>query len=384
MKLSEISFNEFKSSTREWDLESFILSDINLLVGKNSSGKSRTLNVIAGLSGIILGPEIMNENATINAIFSNNNDVIIYEIIIFKRRIVKESLTINDVVVLKRITGGNSFIYNEQAKMNLSFEMPANIASISRRDSIQYSYFEQLYNWALNVRHFQFSSDLGKNHFNATGNKFTLPTYDLRDTRRVIDLFLEGQHTYKTEFTDKIIADFNSIGYSITKIVAGQQINISFTDPNLTNPVFGLLVQEADRSGPTDQYAMSTGMFRALAIIIFMNYYELSNKPGTILIDDIGEGLDFERSQALINLLIDKAPATLVQLLMSTNDRFVMNNTPLAYWQIIERKGGKVSIYNHLNSPKNFQDFKFTGLNNFDFFTTGFFKDGFANAEDDE
>jgi AAA15 family ATPase/GTPase len=124
---------------------------------------------------------------------------------------------------------------------------------------------------------------------------------------------------------------------------------------------------------------MSNGMFRALSILINFNYYELEKIPGVILIDDIGEGLDFERSTKLIELLISKAEMNEnIQIVMSTNDTFVMDNVELKYWQIIDRVGGEVKYYNHSNSQERFEDYKFTGLNHFDFFATGFFKNGFS------
>jgi len=57
---------------------------------------------------------------------------------------------------------------------------------------------------------------------------------------------------------------------------------------------------------------------------------------------------------------------------MSTNDRFVMNNVPLEYWQVIQRKGGECRIYNYQNSKDIFDEFTYTGLNNFDFLATDF------------
>jgi len=56
------------------------------------------------------------------------------------------------------------------------------------------------------------------------------------------------------------------------------------------------------------------------------------------LIDDIGEGLDYERSKKLIDLIIQKAKKYAVQLIMTTNDRFVINKTPLEYWLVIKRE----------------------------------------------
>lgn len=56
-----------------------------------------------------------------------------------------------------------------------------------------------------------------------------------------------------------------------------------------------------------------------------------------IVIDDIGERLDYERSCALIELLMSKATTQQVQLIMTTNDRFVMNKVPLEAWTVLHR-----------------------------------------------
>ena len=60
---------------------------------------------------------------------------------------------------------------------------------------------------------------------------------------------------------------------------------------------------------------------------------------------------------------------------MSTNDRFVMNNVPLEYWSVMQRFANESKIYNMGNSEKQFKDFELTGLNNFDFFTSGSFEE---------
>ena len=125
-------------------------------------------------------------------------------------------------------------------------------------------------------------------------------------------------------------------------------------------------------------------MFRVLSLIIQVNYSLLAKQPSCILIDDIGEGLDFERASAMVKLLISKAQTGLVQLIMTTNDRFIMNGVPLEYWSVIERTPGLAKLHNIHNSKEIFDDFKFTGLNNFDFFATQFYIEGFGNEENIE
>ena len=49
-----------------------------------------------------------------------------------------------------------------------------------------------------------------------------------------------------------------------------------------------------------------------------------------------------------------------------------MNEVPLESWTILQRLPGKTTVYNYRNSKRIFDEFRFTGLNNFDFFATDF------------
>ena len=118
---------------------------------------------------------------------------------------------------------------------------------------------------------------------------------------------------------------------------------------------------------------MSQGMFRAFSVIIQINYSLFTKQPSCILIDDIGEGLDFARSSALLNLIIEKVKGTATQLIMTTNDRFIMNSVPLEYWIILERRGGQTIHHNYRNSKEMFEDFELTGLSNFDLFSSNYY-----------
>ena len=119
---------------------------------------------------------------------------------------------------------------------------------------------------------------------------------------------------------------------------------------------------------------MSQGMYRALSLILQLEYSIKLGLPSCILIDDIGEGLDYERSQALIKLIVDRAENTNLQVIMTTNDRFVMNSVDLKYWHIIGRSSGSTRFYNINNSPDTFQTFYMMGLNNFEFFQSKYYE----------
>ena len=80
----------------------------------------------------------------------------------------------------------------------------------------------------------------------------------------------------------------------------------------------------------------------------------MAQKATCILIDDIGEGLDFDRSCRLIHILRAKAQEANIQLILSTNDRFVMNEVPLEEWSVLQRKGSHVRVRNYQNSQEVF------------------------------
>ncbi len=87
---------------------------------------------------------------------------------------------------------------------------------------------------------------------------------------------------------------------------------------------------------------------------------------------------------ALVQVLIERAKESGIQLIMSTNDSFIMNAVDIEHWAVIMREGQKISLYNYENSKDIFEEFKFTGLNNFDFYASEFFKSGFNDEEQDE
>ncbi len=377
MILKKFSYREYENSPRYWELKAFDVNNINLIVGSNASGKSRTLNVISALSRILQNPKIQYNSGSYAACFENNSGHSIKYIVEYNQgSISKEKFIRNEKELIDRNENGEGRIFNEEIGKDTKFKIPHNELAVTRRDEFQYPYLEDLYLWAHSTRHFRFAKEQEKQTLALiSSNKTPTDSVDAKETNQVIEVFRKAKGRHRAEFVNKVIHDFNSIGYNISNVDTGVLQSIQVDSP-VGNKVVGIRVHENDRNGITDQNEMSDGMFRALSIIIHYNYYALEGKPLNILIDDIGEGLDFDRSTRLITLLIEKSHELDIQLIMSTNDKFVMNNTNLEYWQIISRNGGIVEMFNKHNSAEKFNEFKFTGLNNFDFFTTDFFKTG--------
>jgi hypothetical protein len=377
MYLESFAYSQYKGAPKQWDLSEFQLNDINLIVGSNASGKSRTLNVISGLSRILLTPKIPFRDGSFYSTFkTNNNDRIKYFINTVNGIIESEELTLNNEKLINRNKDGEGKIFSHGVNQLLDFKVPQNEPIAYRRDEIQFPYLLPIYNWALNLRHFRFAKEHEKQTIALVdANQPKVEDVNLKETDKAIALFNRGKKKHGDSFVNNIIHDFNKIGFSISNVFLSQLESIQI-ESAIPSKVVGLIVKEKDLKGNTDQGDMSDGMFRALSMIIHFNYYKLENLGGLVLIDDIGEGLDFERSSKLIKLIIQLAKDTGIQLIMSTNDKFVMNNTKLDYWQVISRKGSQVTLFNKNNSEDKFKQFKFTGLNNFEFFTTDFFKTG--------
>jgi hypothetical protein len=266
----------------------------------------------------------------------------------------------------------------------MKFQNPiSELAVVKRRDTIQHPFLEDLHKWSSSLRFYEFGTQLGKNTLVRIPPTLDLLEYEtnLRDYDHVLGVFEIGERQLSEKFTQAIIKDMGIIGYEIEDI--GMTFPSSFTNTEISTdsqsdnlPKF-LYVREKRLNARTEQSEMSQGMFRALSLFIQINYSLLASSPSCILIDDIGEGLDHQRSKAIISLLIEKAKTDIVQLIMTTNDQFIMNGVPLDYWLAIEQKPGLSKLHNYFNEKEKFEQFKFIGLNNFDFFASGFYLNGF-------
>lgn len=371
MRLLSIEYKEHTDSKKIWKYNSFDLNGINLLVGKNATGKSRILASIRGLSQIFINPIIPFNNGEFNVALSDNKKKFSYVISIQHGIIKEESLKIDDKEYLIRNEDGSGNITGEDSRTKLKFKIPQNQLAVARRDEIQHPSLIALYEWGKSLRYFKFARDQEKESL-VTQNTNIINEKETFSNAMAINIFQKGENEFKKQFVPSIIRNMNEMGYNIESIEIGKMEDIKLMTSPFPTEVSGILIKEKDCHFKVSQVHMSDGMFRAIAILIHFNYYKLKKISGTLLIDDIGEGLDFERSTKLIAILVNDAENSNIQLIMSTNDKFIMNSVSLNYWQIISRKGNEITISNKKNTKEKFDNFQFTGLNNFDFFSNDF------------
>jgi hypothetical protein len=244
------------------------------------------------------------------------------------------------------------------------------VAVVARRDSIQHPFLQSLHDWGASVLHYEFGKGMGHTNL-GLAIKVSVPQPEKIERDQVVQLFSDGQRRFPDLFVPTIIKDMQRLGYEVDEVKIAAPQNLQVLTP-LPGDLVGVAVKERALRCLTDQPAMAQGMFRALSLLVQLNHAILRRKPACVLIDDIGEGLDFERSCDLVALLREKARHADFQLVMSTNDRFVMNAVPLEEWAVLQRAGHVVRVRNYENSRDDFEEFKFTGLSNFDFFATDF------------
>lgn len=366
MRLKSINYHEWQDTPQEWQLETLSFGQRMLIVGRNTVGKSRSLSVTVGLARSLIGVQLPGMSGDYVATFDDDGRNYTYELKYLESEVVHERIVIDSVEYLTRGTGGVGKIIAEKVGTGefIDFQVPpSTLAAVARRDGIQHSFIEPLFEWANSLRYYQFGGM-------AQGSLALFVPMGLqvddRDQNAVVAIFREGLKLFGSSFVESIKKDLAAVDYEVDSVELASPLSVRFA-PGGAQPV-SINVKEKELPGITDQLAMSAGMFRVLALLVHVNFAQFKGSASSVFIDDIGEGLDFDRSCRLIELLRAKAVEYNFQLVMSTNDKFVMNHVPLDEWTVLHRSSSVVHVRNHENSRAAFDDFKFTGLSNFSFF----------------
>ena len=365
LKYKEVWFKGWSIISGTTNDEFVKFENINLIVGRNASGKTRLIEAIRWISDIFnegLSIESRGDESSFEVILKEEDNELNYKLEFNEQAsIIQEKLYVNNEMKLDRKRGQ---LFYEKYNGFLDFKNEDRTLVVNRRDSLQQPFFDVLHNWGQNLAHYSFGGNMGKGLIQSyTENRGKI---SFKNHNKVSIVYSYGKTEFESQFEQKIIDDMRRIDYNLTAIGLKVEADYLF-----------LSVQESDLPALTQFKDMSQGMARAFSLIVQLNYSLMAKIPSCILIDDIGEGLDYDRSKKLIELIIEKAEGSNIQVFMTTNDRFVMNSAPLKYWSIIHREGNKSVFYNYQNSKQTFDDFALTGFNNFDFFATEFYRLGF-------
>ena len=192
-----------------------VLSNINLVVGKNASGKSNTISVVDTLADLIAGlhtpMDLVYDTASFDVKFRNIDDTYKYVVEFKNGTIIKEELYKNGEELINRKKGK---IYYQSLNNYVDFKTDDDVLAVTRRDSIQHPYLNPLNEWGKQLRCYRFGTPMGKNVW--VRDLSQIKDVDAKDTDRVVALFIQGRkksNTFSKKF-EKPIDKIRTIVYN--------------------------------------------------------------------------------------------------------------------------------------------------------------------------
>lgn len=347
MILSKFSYKQASG----WRLEDLSLNHQNLIVGLNSVGKSRTVSAIGHVASFIKG-DVDAAGDFSCALLLENGNRLEYSFEVVGGQVLAE--------VLKK--NGSPLIQREQfsAKMYDDMVSPpeSKLLIQVRRDTKLYPEIEEIIQWAEHTSLFVFS--------NITTAPNSLSPYTISDEPRLPVMFSK----ISVEQREQLINYLRDLGYKIDNIVEYES----------SSGAKSLHIYESGIKMPLRPFDLSNGMFRVFCVLLYMLYSSTLSEARCLIIDDMGEGLDYMRSTKLGKIMYEYCERNHIQLIATSNDCFLMDAVDLQHWNILQREGNRVYSINASNSPALFEKFQRTGLSNFDILSSNFL----ANNSSDE
>lgn len=339
-------------SIQNWHLTGVDFQDLNLVVGTNSTGKSRLLTIIKAFGDMLLQKAPIY-SGQFDFVFQDREKGEISYLIECKAtnegREIKENIKLNNQTILERLDN-DATIHDFLNREDVNVSPPSDeLTPHIRRDIHSFPVFELLIEWAKNVHKFNFGHIHSQSFLSGEGNL----EQDL--SKKFVEILEEADDDSFLELVKELLDiefDIESIRYSKNEKE--------------------LYIKEKNVIREYGHRALSQGMFRSLALLLFVKNLTKKEEVSCILIDDLCEGLDYNRSSRLGELIFNKFSNSGIQLIATSNDSFLMDKIPIKYWNILVRKGEKITSFNIENSKEKFQKFELFGLNNFDLFTSDY------------
>ena len=353
MKLSSFCYKE-----QGWELtELFPLKPVNLLVARNATGKTRTIRAFLNVTSFLQMKKSFMDIRSFEAAlkFTSSEDAewkMDYKFKINNGIVEKEVLVVNEKVLINRSKTSAKY---DTTKINPPSEK---LVVQIRRDKELYPEIEQLMTWADGVTSLSYS-DITP--FTILGpGKFHNP-YNFSD---LVESLSQAEK-------QEVLSVAKRLGYNIAQIKTVEA----------TKGIKLVQLKERSVTNEMTEMQLSSGMLRTLYLLCFISVIKQNKKLSMLLIDDMGEGLDYRRSIDLGKMIFEDCEKNALQLIASSNDAFLMDVVDIANWQVLRRNGSKVRTINQVTHPDLFRDFRMTGLSNFDFFSSDFIDSHLSKQE---
>ncbi len=368
MRLKSISYKENlgRTDANPWELKDIFFGERNLIVAKNATGKTRILGSIHNLARQIQTPQILihgiPQKISINgewiASFTDETGGSFEFFVGFEK---------GEVIYEKILVDGNEKLDRKPFIAKIYSEItgwqeisPPNDRLVVhvRRDKNEFPFLESLMSWADGIRVFGFA--------NTSPNLVEIPDspYQFTSLNAVPSILEQLTNTQ----IENVLSQLRSMGY----VVETASVDPVKGLPPTTKIIF---IKERGIAIPLKQFEISQGMFRAFSLLTIVEFLRSSSKIGAILVDDLGEGLDFERSKKLADIIFGEVSESKIQIIATSNDIFLMNSVSLNDLTVCYRSEHMVTSMNYSNSKERFDAWKQLGLNNFDLLSSNFLLD---------
>ncbi len=351
--------SSFSYKTAGWELtEMDALRTTNLLVGRNASGKTRTIKALQGVTnflqmkGSALGEYEFKTRLTF-ADAAKAGWEMVYSFETADGKVVSEQMAVNGETLIKRNAEKTIF-------MGQTINPPTEKLVVQvRRDKEAYPEVESLMEWAEGAILIS-CSDI---------NPYTVI---LGNAAPIVNPVPFSSMVDALTAADKknVIAVAKRLGYGIKEISTFE----------VNGKMKFVTVKELYVKRNIMDYQLSSGMMRVLYILCFLEYMGHGAKHSLLLIDDLGEGLDYNRATLLGKLVFERCEEEHIQLIASSNDSFMMDVVDISKWQIVRRDKNKLKVLNQSNTSGLFDSFRMTGLSNFDLFSSDYIDDYLAQV----
>ncbi|MBR2886666.1 MAG: ATP-binding protein [Bacteroidales bacterium] len=340
MILSNFTYKELDG----WQLDGLLLNHLNLIVALNATGKTKTINAISNVIRLIKGEQSDVANSFSCSLTFKNSGLLKYSFEVVGGKIASETLSKDDTMLIQRAKNKavikDDEINPPESKLILQI----------RRDTIKYPEFEKIIQWAEYTFVFIFS--------NITNSPNSLSPYAVSQEPKIPSMYEAIPEAQRQSLIDNM----RSLDYPIDNIKSLKT----------ENGAKMLYIYESGVNTPMTPFDLSNGMFRVFCILLYMTYCSSLTKARCLIIDDMGEGLDYVRSERLGKIMFDYCLKNDIQLIVTSNDSFLTNVVDLEYLNILQRNGNKVNSLNSTTDKDLFRKFARTGLNNFDMLSSNF------------
>lgn len=359
MKLKSISYQDAPTNERKnsWVLDELVFNKKNLIVGRNATGKSRIVNLINNLARLVRQQMIFDGKWDVCFECEMNTDLS-YSVQIVNGKVEYENIILGGEEKLRRAFNSAEIFSEKNSKWEAISPPFDRLILHVRRDQIEFPFLESIVSWAESVRGFGFANT-SPTVIEIPDNPFSLTS---------LNAVPSALEELSSEQVNKVLKQLENIGYRIEKAstssVAGFQPNVKMVS-----------IKEHGIPSPIRQLEISQGMFRVFALLTIIEFLHSQKKIKLILIDDFCEGLDFDRSKKLAELIFGSLLEKDIQLIVTSNDSFLMNVVPLSALTVCYRDCSHVKGLNYHNSKSKFDKWKSLGLNNFDLFSSNFLLD---------